>query len=193
MIHVASRMPQVKGDLTSVYTIHPAGYVDIDHRLTPKQPMIRFGMQGVLMPGLRELHWYGHGPHENYIDRQTGAPLGRYSGDVETLIHDYMHPQENGNRGGVRWAEVRDAQGRGIRFEALDAPLETSLHPYTMAELEAAEHIHELPHHEQVTLNIDFRQRGVGVDLSGMGGLSPQYTIPAGEEYRFRFRITGLQ
>jgi Beta galactosidase small chain len=43
------------------------------------------------------------GPHENYIDRQDGAPVRLYSAAVADLHTPYIAPSENGGRGGARW------------------------------------------------------------------------------------------
>jgi beta-galactosidase len=45
-------------------------------------------------------------------------------------------------------------------------PINVSAWPYTMADLERAEHIYELPCRETLTVNIDYQQTGVGGDNS---------------------------
>jgi len=101
--------------------------------------------------------------HENYEDRKTSAAVGLYSARVDELIHDYVYPQENGNRTDVRWVSVTDSEGKGFKITDVEGNfLNFSAWPYTLKDLEKAEHIHELPRREEITFNIDYRQRGVG-------------------------------
>lgn len=46
------------------------------------------------------------GPHENYIDRDTGAPRRLYAGEVGVLQSPYVAPAENAGRGGVQWVAL---------------------------------------------------------------------------------------
>jgi beta-galactosidase len=99
------------------------------------------------------------------------------------MHHDYMRPQENGNRTRVRWVEflgdtatvrAQDVTGDLLGFTAW---------PYTQDALDAAEHIHELAHTPDTTVNIDRQQRGVGGDIPGVAALLPAYRMPAGRRY----------
>lgn len=54
------------------------------------------------------------GPHENYIDRQDGAPVRLYSADVSTLHTPYVAPSENGGRGGTRWVALMPQQVNSV-------------------------------------------------------------------------------
>ena len=89
------------------------------------------------------LKWYGYGPQETYADRLQGAKLGVYEQNIKEGMADYLVPQECGNRMGVRWAEVTDYRGRGLRFWGRE--LNVSALPYTPHELELARHAYELP------------------------------------------------
>jgi hypothetical protein len=76
-------------------------------------------MQMAVPGALSTMTWLGRGPHENYWDRHTGAAVGRYSGRVEDLVHDYVRPQENANRTDVRWVALTDASGAGLLASGL--------------------------------------------------------------------------
>jgi len=140
------------------------------------------------MPGRFDmLTWLGRGPHETYWDRKTGAAVGLYSGSVEENIHVYVRPQENGNKSDVRWMALTDRDGIG--FIAVGMPtIDVSAWPFTMQELEDAPHIHELPRRDLITVNLDYKQMGVGGDDSWGARPHPEYTLPA-EKYRYRFRL----
>jgi beta-galactosidase len=49
------------------------------------------------------------GPHETYVDRRTSAPIGLWRGPIAEQNHDYMRPQDTGNKVDVRWMEVSGA------------------------------------------------------------------------------------
>ena len=77
-----------------------------------------FGFSFCLNADLDRFTYYGKGPAENYSDRNRGARLGIFESSVRDNMSPYLVPQECGNRTGVRWAEVTDRFGRGLRFSA---------------------------------------------------------------------------
>jgi len=190
-------LPAGQSAYVTIYTIHGSGDVIVEARMVPGADRLpelpRFGMQMAVPPGLSTMTWLGKGPHDNYWDRQTGAPVGRYSGRVADLAHDYVRPQENGNRTEVRWIALTDARGAGLIASGLPL-LSVSAWPYSMQELEAAAHVNELPHRadpghpRSVTLNLDYRQTGVGGDDGWGARPHPEYTLDA-KPYEYRFRL----
>ena len=177
----------------TLLTVYGSGDVVIERSFRPenlKLPEIpRFGMQMAVPGAFDTMTWYGRGPHESYDDRKAGAAVGRYSGKVEELIHDYVRPQENGNRTDVRWVTLTNSDGDGLL--AVGMPLlNVSAWPYTMEDLEKARHIHELPRRDTVTLNLDLRQMGVGGDDGWTERARPhyEYTLPV-KTYGYRFLL----
>jgi beta-galactosidase len=177
----------------TVYTVYGSGDVVVERSFRPenlKLPDIpRFGMQMAVPAEYDTLTWYGRGPHESYDDRKTGAAVGRYSGKVGDLIHDYVRPQENGNRTDVRWLTLTDADGEGLLAVGMPR-LSVSAWPYTMEDLGKATHVHELPRRDTITLNLDLRQMGVGGDDGWTERARPHYehTLPV-KSYGYRFRL----
>ena len=80
--------------------------------------MPRFGLEFVASPGLEHLAWYGRGPAETYSDRAFER-VGVYRSTVGREWVEYSRPQENGNKTDVRWVELTNAQGLGLRAEGL--------------------------------------------------------------------------
>lgn len=105
--------------------------------------MPEFGMLFKLDASYDRLCWYGLGPEETYADRMQGGKLGIYENKVADNMAGYLVPQECGNKCGVRFAEVTDAKGRGMRF--FGDELSFSALPYTPHEIENAAHAYELP------------------------------------------------
>ena len=174
----------------TTWTVYGSGDVVVEARFTPGgglPELPRFGMQMAVPAALGTMTWLGRGPHENYWDRHTGAAVGRYSGRVESLVHDYVRPQENGNRTDVRWVALTDAGGSGLLASGLPL-LSVSAWPYTMEDLEKATHVNELPRRNTITLNLDLRQMGVGGDDGWGARPHPEYTLDA-KPYAYRFRL----
>jgi beta-galactosidase len=178
-------------DYYSVYTIYGSGDVVVETSFRPENlklpEMPRFGMQMAVPGEYDTVTWLGRGPHESYWDRKSGAAVGLYSGRVEELIHDYVRPQENGNRTDVRWVALTSSRGDGLL--AVGMPLlSVSAWPYTMEDLERAKHVHELPRRDTVTVNLDLKQMGVGGDdgWTERARPHPEHTLPV-KTYGYRF------
>ncbi|PKH00375.1 glycoside hydrolase family 2 TIM barrel-domain containing protein [Paraglaciecola sp. MB-3u-78] len=132
-----------------------------------------------------QVSWYGRGPHENYMDRNTSAHIGQYQSNVADLYVPYVRPQENGYRSDVRYVSFHNQDGKGITFKG--APLigfgaqyyDTADYQATAARVKAKNlHPHELPKKQRIYVNIDYMQRGVGgTNTWGAKPLS-DYIIP---------------
>lgn len=177
-------------DVTSTYIIYPDGTVYLRHRGTPKMEMLRFGTTMELPGEYDRVSWYGRGPQETYCDRKTGAKIGRYTASVKELEHRYMRPQENGNRTDIREVQLTNEAGCGLRFVApVEHPLNFQAHYYNAYELDRAQHLHELQYRDNITLDIDLGQCGVGGDMPGSISLREPYFMHAGTEYDYSFII----
>ena len=176
----------------TIYTVYGSGDVVVDATLTTggnKVPDLpRFGMQMAVPAEFNTIRWFGRGPHETYWDRKTGAAVGLYSGSVNEHIHTYVRPQENGNKSDVRWMALTDRDGVGLIAVGMPT-IDVSAWPFTMQDLEKAKHIHELPQRDTITLNLDYKQMGVGGDDSWGARTHPEYILSA-RPYHYRFRLT---
>ncbi len=175
------------------YTIRGDGEILIETAIEPdpeKEPMMRLGMQMEIPAEYSQVSWYGRGPHETYWDRKSGAPVGIYAMRTKDLAFDYVHPQENGNRTDVRWVAFADEEGHG--FMASGSPLMNfSAWPYTQQQLAEATHTWQLPEEpEFFTVNLDYKQMGVGGDTSWSPRARPlePYQLRA-EPYEYSIRI----
>jgi beta-galactosidase len=174
-----------------IYTIYGNGEIVVESHVQPNAllpDLPRFGMQVELPGDFKTVTWFGRGSQENYWDRCSGADVGLYRADVETFIHRYVWPQENGNRTEVRWVSLVSADGSGIKIEGLPL-VDISAWPYRMADLERGGHIHEPESLDIITFNVDYRQMGVGGDNSWGARTHPQYTLPP-KPYTYRFRLS---
>lgn len=185
----AERKPPARFDCEYTYTIYGSGDVVIETHVVPQVdvPFLpRLGLQMQLPGGYEQFTWYGRGPHENYVDRKEGARVGLYSGTVDEQYVPYIVPEENGNKTEVRWVALTSADGIGLL--AVGMPLmEVSAHHYTTEDLTQARHTYELVRREEITLNLDYAQSGLGSASCGPGRLEKYQLKP--EEVRYRVRL----
>ncbi|MGU3644696.1 glycoside hydrolase family 2 TIM barrel-domain containing protein [Microbacterium sp. C23T] len=176
------------------YRVDGAGRVEVTQTLhlvegLPSLP--EFGMLLTTLPEFRRLRWYGDGPEECYVDRRGGARLGVYDRDVTTELTPYLRPQEAGSRTGVRWAEVTDGRGAGLRVESAGG-MEFSALPWTPDEVENALHQTELPPIHRTVLRPALMRRGVGGDDAWGARTLAQYHLPTSGDLVFDFAFRGV-
>ncbi len=184
------RLRRTRNGVHSQIRLYKDGTVDLAMQITPKANMVRFGLQMIVDKGYDNFSWYGRGPHENYCDRKLGAGLGRYQGTVNELIHQYMRPQENGNRCDIREASLCKQDNTGFSINSLNKEhLSMSVWPWDQDQLDKADHIHELPSTDFTVLNIDHKQQGIGGDMPGFLNIKEPYKIHKGKTLNYSFRI----
>lgn len=190
-LEVVTRAPDVTEGFECKYTysVYGSGDVVIETEVKPSEklpPLPRVGLRFSIPEGYETLTWYGRGPHENYCDRKEGAPVGVYSGSVDEQYVPYIKPQENGNKTDVRWASLTNREGVGLLVVGM--PLfELSAHHLEAEDFDKAKHTFELKRRDYITLNVDYRQSGLGGASCGPDTL-PKYQIPPAP-MRFSVRI----
>ncbi|WP_018750591.1 glycoside hydrolase family 2 TIM barrel-domain containing protein [Paenibacillus sanguinis] len=173
------------------YTVLPDGSITVrtsykgDASL-PDVPIVAVSFKMAAEYG--ESEWLAMGQEENYADRAFGARLSRFKRKVADMPTPYLVPQESGSRTGVRWVNITDGRGLGLKISAVPAaPLECTLSPHTAFELEHAAHAYELPPVHYTVVTVAGRQMGVGGDDSWGAPVHPEYRIPAGDDLEFAF------
>lgn len=189
------KLPVAQSTAKLVYTVHSSGEIEIAVTVNPKGkdvPMLpRIGMQCGIPASHSTWKWYGRGPTENYQDRHRGTWVGQHSGSVEYLFNHYLDPQESGNRTGIRWATLTNQEGQGLRVESLGRHLlEIAAYPYSPLNIELSRHPIDLQRHQTNTINFDYGQLGLGGTNSWGQMPLKQYRLPAGQSYRYSFRLS---
>lgn len=152
--------------------------------------MPEFGMMFKLAADYDTIKWYGLGPEETYADRKHGGKYGVYKNKVADNMAKYLVPQECGNKCNVRYADVTDLKGRGIRFFGDD--LSFSALPYTPHELENAAHAFELPEVHYTVVRVAKHQMGVAGDDSWGSLVHPEYLNDVSDKLKFTFCFKGI-
>ena len=141
------------------------------------EDLARVGTLFELDGSLNELTYFGTGAHESYPDRKIGR-IGRYVSTVAGQYIPYVRPQENGGHAAVRWFEVTNAAGNGLRF-AMAKPAQVSVTPNRDADLADATHDVEVEPCGNTVIHIDAAHRGVGTASCGPDTLD-KYIIKTG-------------
>ena len=197
-------MPDVKATLTMTYTLTAEGEVIVRQQLaTDKEakimPMFRYGMQLQMPKEFDAIRYYGRGPVENYIDRNSSEFLGVYGGKVQDEYYPYVRPQESGNHTDVRWFRVMNAQGEGLEFYS-NAPMEASALKFLTEDLDDGpvkdkkidRHSGDLIERPQTQVHIQKRQMGLGCVNSWGAWPRKEYMVDY-KDYDFTFAIRPIK
>lgn len=191
-------LPAIEGDISINYFIHGNGQIDVDYSFEAKKgelPEIpRIGMKLKLPKEFDNLNYYGRGPWENYIDRNTSAFVGLYYSKVAEQYFAYSRPQENGHKTDVRWLSLTNQSGLGLKIEANGDLLEfNALHNSTSdfdpGESKLNRTTADINEKNFVELHIDHKMMGVGGDNSWGAKAHEPYLFYADKKYNFGFII----
>ena len=146
----------------------------------------RLGAVLEVAEGLETFRWFGLGPHECYPDRLASGLVGVHARAVDDLAEPLVHPQDHGNRAGVRWASLSGG-GLAVRVEQdRGGPL---LHVraghHHDADLETAHLSADLIRRPTTELHVDIAVRGVGTGACGPD-TRPAFRVGAGR-HRWRW------
>lgn len=154
--------------------------------------MPRFGMRMEMPVEFDNLKFFGRGPHENYCDRNSSAFIGYYESKVADQYVPYVRPQENGYKTDVRWFELRNNNGWGLRFSGTPTMGFSALHnpveDFDQITHEEFKHLNDIVKKDGVFVTFDLKQMGVAGDNSWGATPYEQYTVPA-DNYEFSFSI----
>jgi len=171
-----------------VYRITSRG-VQVNVTGVPEGPLPatipRIGVRLRLPTSYEGARWLGFGPGESYVDSREAALFGIWDSDLDGLFTPYIMPQENGNRSDCRWIEI-NGQGQSLRILGMPT-IDFSLHRHSAEQIEAAQHLHQLAPGESLTLNLDYRQHGLGTASCGPDVLR-QYALRP-HSFAFGFQL----
>jgi len=170
------------------------GAVKFTAKLIPAEDMLddlqipRFGLIFKLPAAWQQVKYLGLGEGENLPDCKAQSKLGIYETTVAGMNEPYIKPQENGTRCEVRWLQLTDEAGRGVRITNAPGQLSFSAHEYSPETLLAAKHQEDLRDEGFVFLNVDGFMRGSGSTSCGPDTLD-EYKIKAAEGLEFSFEM----
>ena len=181
---------------TTTYTFMADGALKVEvvwerkGEFVPELP--RLGMRMILPYDYTHLTYYGRGPWENYSDRKESSFVGLYEQSTDDQLFQYVRPQESGNKCDVRWLELTDDGGVGLRIEGLQ-PLSISAMPYRSEDLDPGlskkqMHYSDIEPRREVVLQVDLAQRGLGGDNAWGAQPHDPYRLTA-DRYEYGYII----
>ncbi|KOH43246.1 glycoside hydrolase family 2 TIM barrel-domain containing protein [Sunxiuqinia dokdonensis] len=193
-------------DYSSSYTVYGSGDVVVNNQFEMTKDelpeIVRMGMNLQMPRQFDQMSWFGRGPHESYEDRKTSAFVGKYSGSVADQYWAYLRPQENGNKTDVRWMTITNDAGNGLLFVGQPF-LSVSAHHNIMEDFESPgrtdgrqiegvevvnRHTTDVKPRDLTSVNIDYKQMGVGGDNSWGAWTHEQYRLTK-RSYSYSFRM----
>ena len=196
-IVVRGSLPVVDAKYAATYTIREDGELTVKAEYQPgAKPlamMPRIGMELVVAPGFERMAWYGRGPAETYVDRAFER-VGLYTSTVSAEWVEYSRPQANGNKADVRWVELTNEKGVGLRVEGMPL-VGVEAHHASRRQIEEAAYTYQITPRPEVYLTVDFMQMGAGGIDSWSRQAYPMepYRIAADKSYAYSFRLRPVE
>ena len=180
--------------LKTVWTVRGDGVLEMENDFTPFGQLPLLPRIGIVMPlatDFENVRWLGRGPWENYPDRRTSADIGVWNSMVAAQSVPYVRPQENGNKEDVRWVELTDANGYGLKITATKSPFSFSALHFTANDLASVRHNYELSPRPEIILSLDAKMSGLGNSSCGPGVLEQFAVSPKAYSLHLRFSAAG--
>ncbi|HVX27013.1 MAG TPA: glycoside hydrolase family 2 TIM barrel-domain containing protein [Parafilimonas sp.] len=194
-------MPSVSAKLMLIYEISTDGKIKVTQQLIADKTakvanMFRFGMQMQMPKDDEYIQYYGKGPYENYLDRNSSSFIGVYKQTVDEQFYPYIRPQETGTKTGIRWWQQTNRGGNGLMFYSDSALSMSALH-YSIESLDDGTEKHQrhgalVPQVNYTNVCIDKVQMGLGC-INSWGAIPlDKYLLHYGD-YTFSFFIVPVK
>ncbi len=193
---------EVKATLRMTYTINGEGAISVEQAMTATagadiSNMFRYGMRAELPAAYNVVEYYGRGEVENYADRKSAADIGLYKQKVAEQYNEKMaRPQESGTRSDLRYYELKNTAGAGIRIIA-ENPFSASALPYSQEAMDVTvgplqRHSGDLKADNNTYLCFDLEQMGLGC-INSWGAVPLEKYMVEYKDYTFRFIISPVR
>ena len=184
------------GSFRVTYTVYRTGKVRMDviclHANRQLRCLPRYGVVLEMPAQFDRVQYYGMGPYPNLSDYFLHCHIGIFDVPVAEMHEDYIKPQESSARTDTRWAQVTDAEGFGLRFEAIGAPMVFAADPYTSWRCAKARHREELTSGGSTCVHLDQYQLGAGSNACGpIPGHNHNRNTPGNKTFSFSFAPIG--
>ena len=175
-------------DVKVIWSIYSSGLIECDIKAnknmnTPYLP--RFGVKLKLNKSYEDISYFGFGPYENYIDKNSCCYLGRFNSKVSLMHEDYIKPQENGSHNFCREVAINNSSSMIYVLSENDFSFNAS--HYSQNQLTSKKHNFELIEEDFTYLIIDYKQSGIGSNSCGPE-LDDRYRFNE-EEFLYKFYL----
>lgn len=176
-----------------VYSALPGGAILVENTFDVPEDLSdlpRLGVVIKLPENFDQVEYFGLGPYENYIDRQTGVWFDQFKDSIDNMYTPYILPQENGARCKANWTALRDADGNGLMIIA-PKTMQFTASRFSAQQMYKAKHTNELKSEGYIYLYLDYAQRGLGTRSCGPDTMD-KYKLSSGT-FRFNFILTAIK
>ena len=192
----------VQATLRMTYTINGEGEIEVEQAMTTTpganiSNMFRYGMRVELPAAYNVIEYYGRGEVENYADRKSAADIGLYKQKVSEQYNEKMaRPQESGTHSDLRYYELKNTAGAGLRIIA-ETAFSASALPYSQEAMDVTvgplqRHSGDLKADTNTYLCFDLEQQGLGC-INSWGALPLDKYMVEYKDYTFRFIISPVR
>ena len=175
-------------DVTVTWTIYPCGLINcnIEANKNMKTPYLpRFGVELKLNKSYENVNYFGFGPYENYIDKNSSCYLGRFNSKVSEMHEDYIKPQENGSHHFCREVSINNNSGKLYILSENDFAFNAS--HFSIYQLTNTSHNFDLNEENFTYLIVDYKQSGIGSNSCGPD-LPEEYRLNE-EKFSYNFYL----
>lgn len=167
------------------YKVYPNGVVDMTFAVTNNSINAgRVGLEMQFKGGFENVEYVAKGPWSNYVDRQTGSYVGRYSTIVDKMIDENPHPQTYGDHQGLRELILDNGVKQLLIQTSGDVAFSLSHYyerDWNNGDLYADKlHWYDLTRHDDIYAHFDATQRGLGNGSCGGDAILSGYTTKTG-------------
>lgn len=185
-VGVASRLAILTAQIGYLFSNHGV-MITIDYLQTNTENyeyIPRIGLALQLDKSFDKLKYRAYGNGETYSDMYEYAFKENYESTVEGQYYHYVKPQESGSHYLPDYAEVSDGK-HTVRIVGMTS---FSVLPYSVKQIETADHDYELPESDGTYLCADFYMSGLG---SNSCGPLPQesYRVPKSGKGKIIFKF----
>ena len=182
---------------TIKYTVYPNGTVDMAVTFNPRSETRRIGIGMQFPGGFENIEYYAKGPWSNYVDRQTGSYLGRYSTTVDDTFEELPHPQTMGDHQNLRELILTNkTTGTRLKIKT-EGQVAFSLSHYDETQYGATGdtmwsdglHPWNLTRNNKIYAHFDYYQRGLGNQSCGAETALQQYRCPTSGSHTYTLRL----
>lgn len=154
----------------------------------------KMGIKFAMDKSYSNVKYYGLGDGENYSDFDTQSNIGIYNQTTDDFFENYIRPQDNGNRSQVRWFELTDEKGCGIKATALNQPFNFKVDTIDEQSVNDGNHIEDVKQSNTSNVYINGYVRGIGSQSCGMNDTEKKYKkmLFIGKSYTFSYAITPI-
>ncbi len=193
-IKISYKLPMDNEICTMVYSFNEDASMNVmvDFvTLNKNQTMPTYGVTFKLDKSYENLAWYGNCNLESEIDRKESSKIILSKNKVVDNFVNYLKPQYCGNKTDIRYFNVYNNDGFGLKVSGNTA-FDMSVLPYTQHELENARNSSELPISNSTVVTVSKFSQGVGGDDSWGSKPHKEHILGTDRDFRFEFCLEVL-